>query len=303
MIRKLLNKFRNTLGTSTHVRHGFAAFLACVFVSVGFTDLAHATNNRIEVVACTNCQTTADFTAAAKTAAAAAVSAGTYIMISTSAGRTAYVSVTGTVTIPCTGTKCSIGSSSKPQLTNIVATPVDVTGASLSGQSEAALESAFGSIDFTIFGVVRAGNNGATPIVLSASADPSGFPNSFVGSSDSAVSAAINPPGSDINLVVALLTVIFPDGSSAQYVQTGPNSWSWNGIAHNSHGDPIDRTGKIIPSPNATATGTGSFNSSSTSSSGATTVFAVNSLAGCYTTTQVMQNGVVFYSGGHYTSC
>jgi hypothetical protein len=225
-------------------------------------------------------------------------------MVSTSVGRTAYVSVTGTVTIPCTGTKCSIGSSSKPQLTNIVATPVDVSGTSLSGQSETALESAYGNIDFTIFGVVRAASNGAAPIVLSASTDPSGFPRSFVGSTDSAVSAAVVgdlPSGS--NVFIGLLTVIFPDGTSAEYIQNGPNSWSWNGVAHNSHGDPIDRAGNILESPNPTATGTGSFNTSSTSSTGLTTTFSLLGAGPCYTTTVVEQNGVVIYSGGHYTSC
>lgn len=57
-----------------------------------------------------------------------------------------------------------------------------------------------------------------------------------------------------------VLTVVFSDGTTAQFVKIDgdmSSHWQWNGIAHNKKGQLIHRDGSLVNNPNTTGTGGG----------------------------------------------
>jgi hypothetical protein len=147
-------------------------------------------------------------------------------------------------------------------------TPIAQSGASLAGTAESTLETYYTTTDQVLFGTNR-----SDPFAISAPAnEPAGASvdaalATFVNSNDAVVSQAIValitsmfPPNSGVVINIGTLTVTFKDGTTAEYVQTGPGEWTWNGIAHDAKGNQINRNGTKVTNPNG---------SSSSSSSGA----------------------------------
>jgi hypothetical protein len=128
-------------------------------------------------------------------------------------------------------------------LTNITATPVNASGASIAGESEAQQESFYGTLDQTLFGLER-----SNPFILNInkSASPGGLKSFINSSSDLPISnyiAGLMAPGGlfpgGVELTAgAIITVDFPDGSKAEFVYTpgGNPPYTWNGNAWNSSG-------------------------------------------------------------------
>jgi hypothetical protein len=102
-----------------------------------------ALNGFINVGGCLNCQTSADFAAAATSEAQSLVKVGLYMITSTNFAETAYMRVNGTIRLQCTGSPCTIKPGAPSYLSNVTVSFVDASGNSLSGQSEASLEASF----------------------------------------------------------------------------------------------------------------------------------------------------------------
>jgi hypothetical protein len=128
------------------------------------------------------------------------------------------------------------------------AIPVDATGASMAGLSEASQESTYTALDQTIFGANR-----SAPTALDISEE---YASSFINSTDEEVSPGIGSALIHLGVNQAtiplgtVITVTFPDGTTAEFVRISTTSsyqWGWNGVAHNANKQLIDRSGNVIP--------------------------------------------------------
>lgn len=108
---------------------------------------AHALNGFSSVNTCSQCTTTSQFETAAVLAAEAQAKSGVYTMVSTAGPMTAFMQVTGQLVFEYQAHK-----------TVWVATtvvPVDASGNSLAGDTEAEQEAVYTSIDAVIMGTNR----------------------------------------------------------------------------------------------------------------------------------------------------
>jgi hypothetical protein len=206
-----------------------------------------------------SCATTADFVAAAQTTAtsnhppaAAGTIVGTYVLISTTTPRTAYIQVSfqGVFSLP----------THEYHWVQIGAVPIDSTGTSIASETESSQESFYGALDQTLFGANR-----AAPTTITM---PSNYSASFIGSEDGETSPGIgyalflmgiNP--AEIPVGTTITVTFTSDGTTAQFVKqsaTATYQWLWNGIAHNKAGQRINRAGGVISNPNTAGLGGGS---------------------------------------------
>lgn len=219
---------------------------------------AYALNQFFYVGSCSNCQTTTDFIAAAKSTARGVESSGVYQIISTAAPRTAYIQITGQYSVGPTGETRFIPSS---------AIPIDSAGNSLAGLPESQLQAEYIAIDIIISGTQR--NNPIFWTVLQ------GMPSNWGASTDAQIEAALmgNPP----DIVAAfekedgqVVEVTFGTGSSqvkADYEVTvlynldgtlNKIHLEWTGKATDSQGQPLNRDGSRKVNQNQSGTGGGS---------------------------------------------
>jgi hypothetical protein len=221
-------------------------FSCCLIFSVPVPAL----NGPSYVATCTNCATTSDFTAAAISQAEALVRPGTYVMVSTSTAETAYMLITGTVRLSGSG----FGGNSHPILTNIAATPISSTGASLAGEPESTLESYYAALDQTFMGTER-----SNPNVWIA-----GWLPPFEISTDSEIADALYSHAASILDGLDdgdTITLTWTDGSGivAQFT-VNKLAGVFVGITFKSatrNGKPCDRQGNSITNPNTSGDGGG----------------------------------------------
>jgi hypothetical protein len=232
-------------------KFSFAALIAAAtfFLTLCPDGTVHALNGFTYVAGCTSCKTSSDFVAQAAIVAKAERTSGTYTVVSFANPETAYVKVTGILGINGEDRQVFIITS---------AVPVDSSGNSLAGESEASQEAFFGTLDSTIFGVNR-GN----PISVN---EPYVYASSFVNSDDAEVGPGIDQALLDKGILWSslpdgtVITVVFTDGTSAQfYLENNSSSdhWIWNGTAHNQQGQPINRNGIVLSNPNSSGGGGG----------------------------------------------
>lgn len=240
---------RAKLGVDSMGIARIAMLVAVFFLGVGFFGSANAQKNAF-ILTCQSCGTTSDFVSAARSQAAANVATGVYIGVSSSNPETAYIAVNGTIrcrtgiTLPC-----------PLVLVNITTTPVDVSGNSLASLSESQLEQTYTSFDVALFGTER--NN---PLWITPQLPGFNLPDapSFIGSTDANINLDISLNGPLSEAIASLgvgeqFTIKFADNTTAQFqVDTISTinghtivSFHWTGIAHDAHGNPIDRSGRI----------------------------------------------------------
>jgi hypothetical protein len=140
------------------------------------------------------------------------------------------------------------------------ATPVDSSGNSLAGESASSQEAYYGALDQVIWGLDRKAPTQIneppdykTSIINSDYGEVTPGINVALGKLDQPINPAAIPVGS-------VLTVIFQDGTTAQFIkfsETLSDMWQWNGIAHNAKGQLIHRDGSLVNNPNTTGTGGG----------------------------------------------
>lgn len=118
---------------------GLGVVLGCA-ASAGY-----ALNGFVYVVQCNTCQTTADFQGAAKYQAGYMAEGGTYLVVSNAVARSAYMQVTGHIV--------QVGG--EPEWRPTTATPIDSSGNSLAGQTEATLENDYTALDLMTIGLDR----------------------------------------------------------------------------------------------------------------------------------------------------
>jgi len=226
-----------------------------------------ALNGLINVSSCTNCQTSADFAAAAAAQAESMVKVGLYIVTSLNFQETAYVRVNGSVRLPCNTTPCTIQPGEQPVLTNVTTSFVDVSGNSLAGQSEATLEAAFLAIDQTLYVNFRSGGpTGGKPIQI-----PPAISTTPINSESWDVDAntginnvlqiqfGVDPAALPLG---TLVSVQWQDGTTATFIRTNSVAtllWVYvPGSMRDKNGKPITPiSGSAIANPNTAGPGSG----------------------------------------------
>ena len=219
----------------------------CIFSS------AYALNGFTNVSTCASCKTTADFASAAIAASRDEGLAGyTYLIVSVSNASQAYMRVTGEYD-RIDGERIW-----NPE----AASPIDSSGNSLAGDSEASLEAFYQLLDTLNFGTSR-----DAPFWLNASNPQQNLlPTSFGLSSDEQVSDVIdylnNGPGFASKGYICLVT--FPNGDTAEFQLTTQgttregNVWTWvPGKAWDKNGNQLNRDGSKATNPNTSGTGNG----------------------------------------------
>jgi hypothetical protein len=207
-----------------------------------------AANGYHYVMACSSCQTTGDYLLAAESEAISQQNSGHYQVVSFSQASTAYIHVILKM----------VANGGEPIWTLQSATPVDSSGNSLAGNSEADNESYFASLDQVIFGASR-----NEPQSIN---EPTAYSSSFINSTEEEVAPGIGYAFGQLGInpgsiaVGTVITVKFDDGTTAQYVKLSALNtyqWSWNGIAHNKDGKLIHRDGTLVVNPNTAGGGGG----------------------------------------------
>jgi hypothetical protein len=178
---------------------------------------------------------------------------GVYLVVSASAPSSAYIKVTGKF-----GSHGGDGHYSATTMT-----PVDASGNSIAGTTEASQEALYKVLDITISGTQR-----DNPTYFWTTI--SGMPNSFIGSTDAVINAVINNNPTVLALYSGLannsvVTITFADGSIAEFaVNVIPMAngtvkvvVTWTGIAHDKMGRLINRDGTLVPNPNTGGSGGG----------------------------------------------
>lgn len=226
-----------------------------------------ALNGLINVAGCTNCQTSADFAAAATAQAQSLVKVGLYVVTSLNFAATAYVRVNGTIRLACTGTPCTIKPGAQPMLSNVTTTFVDASGNSLAGQSEAALEAAFLAIDQTMYANFRTQGKLGGPIKVPPenTVSPLGSETWDVDANTAinntvATETGQNPASFPLG---TLVMVTWSDGTTAQFIRTNKEPtvlWVYvPGSMKDKAGNPITPvSGVKITNPNTSGAGSGS---------------------------------------------
>ncbi len=237
-----------------------AAAIVCG-VFCGQIPVSHALNTDLVIGLCTHCVKTADYEQAAWSlisSQSVVKFPGNYrpitytAIMSNTESSTAYLKISG-----------AWGTSSR-HIVFIPSsfTPVDASGNSLAGQSEAYLENYYTQVDWSVFGAFRSDPN-------LASFTSGNEPLDFVGTPDSDVSADIvNSFGLGAGIPAGTpITVTFSDGVIAIFVRTSDSTsdhtqwWVWGNVAHNAKnicvevpgtnmlkicGAPIDRSGNVL---------------------------------------------------------
>jgi hypothetical protein len=224
-----------------------------------------ALNGFINVTGCQNCQTSADFSAAATSQAQALVKVGFYAVTSINFPETAYVRVNGTIRMECTGTPCTIKPGAPIRLSNVTTTFVDASGNSLAGESESALEAAFTAIDQMLFGNFRTQGKLSKVIPI-----PPAYGTTPIGNEvwDVDTNTGINVALGNMNVNPAtlpagtIISVVWADGTTAQFIRTNSvPSILWvyvPGSMRDKNGNPITPiSGTMVPNPNTAGAGGG----------------------------------------------
>jgi hypothetical protein len=254
---------------------------------------AFALNGFSYVVPCASCLTTSDFVNSAVSAASDDVQVGTFTVSSQSYSRTAYVTVSGTIS-----TWCSLEHECSKALRNIAAVAIDANGNLISSDAE------LSQIDAAIFGTDR--KSPAKSIQL----DPS-YQTSFINSVDEELTGGISQGLSDLGINVGALpigtvvTVKFQDGTQALFAKTCQctDMWHWTGIAYNKAGQRIDRQGNVIGNPNTSGGGGGLFHDSTRTTDGSQFDFWFSGGGACATSTTISIDGVVDSSWSGFVQC
>jgi hypothetical protein len=280
-------------------------FGGLLLVCAAVPGTAVAANGFINVSSCGICQTTAQFVSAATTQATALAAPGTYMIVGSRFGATAYIKVTGTVAMVVRD------GSVEPVLRAINAFPIDASGNSLAGASEGAQEITYATLDQTTFGSSR-----DTPAYFSVDTietNEFGFPGSFINSNDAAVASAVAAMnsaaagGNQVNLALGMtVAVTFADGSTAQYtVVSTPTGTTlvWNGLAWNNQHKLINKQGVVQAGPSTSGTGGGSVSVSGLGTGGGNYSFSTAGSGACTTSTTVTLNGAVIYQESHQLPC
>jgi hypothetical protein len=204
---------------------------------LGWSATAPAYEGNFFVVQCAHCATIADFATAGLEHARAAMVPGTYVVVSESHARSAYVRVTGQA-----GTWCDIDYYGEcyPTLFNAYGEAVTETGSALieTGQLE--------RIDEALFAINR--YQRIEPVML-----PSLYQTSFIHSLDEEIGPGITYVLSQRGINVFNLRmgtrvlVRFPDGTSALFEKVSQTTvmWRWSGMAWDRYGRPIHRNGAL----------------------------------------------------------
>lgn len=214
-------------------------------ISLTTPDSSYALNGYTYVASCA-CVTSTDFIHAAMVQGQHLLRSGTYAMISSSTAETAWIQIT-------VG-RSGIGG----VLVVLSAVPIDSSGNSLAGQSEATLEA-----DFASFDLITMGTNRNQPLTVN---EPTNYQISFIGSDDAEVGPGIDQAllAQGINWaflpIGSLVTVKFNDGTKAIYFKKDNTDahWVWAGSAWDSHGNQIYRNGQPLQNPNTSGAGGGS---------------------------------------------
>jgi hypothetical protein len=225
-----------------------------------------ALNGLINVVGCSNCQTSADFAAAATAQAQSMVKVGLYVVTSTNFAETAFVRVNGTVRLQCTGSPCTIKIGAPSFLSNVTTTFVDASGNSLAGQSEASLQAAFLAIDQMLYANFRTQGKLGGPVKVPPTYGISPINNeawdvdaNTAANNVIATQTGINPA----SLPLGTLIMVTWHGTTAQFIRTNSvPSVLWvylPGSMKDKNGNPITPvSGARITNPNTTGSGSGS---------------------------------------------
>ena len=246
---------------------------------------AYALNGYTNVSTCASCKTTADFTAAAIAQSNVEGVKGTYLIVSESNASQAFMKVTG-----------EFDNIDGERIWNPeAATPVDGSGNSLAGQSEATLEAFYQLLDQMNFGTSR-----DAPFWLNASNPQQALlPTSFGLSSDEQVSDVIDylDTGPSDPSIGYICLVTFPNGDTAQFqlTQTGSskldNVWTWvPGKAWDKNGNQLKRDGSRATNPNTGGGGVGSASVTGASGAAAGWRWELTNGGGCTFQTTITVN-------------
>lgn len=255
--------------------------------------VAHA-QNPWWLKTCPNCFTGENFRAAGIQHAKMQIAAGTYLMISGNNARAAFVKVTGNVVNVCPPTEPCY-----QELRNVIGTLVDGQGAPIGGGSGEGASLEF--IDQQLFGTYR--SDPIKPINIPTEYGTSILNNPiWVEDANSAIARVlyidrgISANSSSVK-VGTIVTVVWTDGSKAQFVRTnltGSFQWAYvPGSARNANGDPINpSTGQVLSAP---ASGGGSGGSTNyATSNGASSYMVVSEAGYCISRQQFFFNGVFY---------
>jgi hypothetical protein len=181
------------------------------------------------------------YMAAAVAASRGLQGGGLFQIVSASQASTANISITGHFT-----------QSAEPVWVIDSKTPVDGSGNSLAGESEASLDNFFSANDTTIF----AANRNDPLIVIPNTTIPS-----YINSVDSAVGAVPSAIFSGANKVPVgtIVEFVFPDHTKALYKLQPNGAWLPTGAAWDSQGNAILKNGGPVPNQNTSGLGNGSI--------------------------------------------
>ena len=247
--------------------------------------VAHASNGDIFVVNCPNCATVSQFRQVAENTAALNAAPGTYVVSSEAYGRTAFVQVTGQIMTFCDPPYYEVCHTNLYSATGAV---VDRYGFNVT--SEATLE----RLDEETF-------MGRRPEFYTVNLPQqygTSFINSYEGEIHGGISLALSQKGVNVALLRTgtLVLVKFRDGTSAIYVKVINMTymWSWHGIAWNSAGQQIDRSGNLVwTNPNVSGGGSGYAEYSATSGTAGEDIrFTLGVIGRCEFTSTMRWNGI-----------
>jgi len=264
---------------------------------LGAMSSSEALQNYMYVAKCA-CQTTSDFTNAAKAKASILGRSGTYMVTSTTKPETANILIIGSVVVK----------DGEPTWVLSSTYPIDANGNSLAGSAETYLETYYTTYDASIFGWLRGESNSA----LGKIAVPDTYQTSFVCNCEVEDMAGQVPtwiqqqyPGFNIGAMVAgtPVTVVFKDGSTAVFLRAAIGATSaflWSGHATNSANKQIiDTHGTLANPPNPTATG-GGLITGTPLPSGLPYTWTITGEDECgFTSSAYLPDGTTFESSGY----